>query len=283
MHVNWGWEKCALHAAVAIVTLLLCVFSAQAQHHDGNARPAPHFSAPSARNSQPSFSANHAPGSHAPQATTPATAGYSGEHAIPAYSFGTQHTAPAQSHSAQAPGAAQPRPPAYGTAGAPRAPYQSPNTHGPTPNAPNTAPSSPLGSWFNQRSNLPVTEQERMLRAEPGFNHLPTGEQQRLLRQLHNVDQMNEQQRQRRLQRSALIERMSPQERMNLKHSNQVFNALPANRQSLIKHAFQDLRSVPTDQRQTVLNSAHYQSAFSPEERAILGDFLRVEPYEPPH
>ena len=35
------------------------------------------------------------------------------------------------------------------------------------------------------------------------------------------------------------------------------------------------------DQRQTVLNSSCYQGAFTPDERGILSDFLRVEPYEP--
>jgi hypothetical protein len=40
------------------------------------------------------------------------------------------------------------------------------------------------------------------------------------------------------------------------------------------------LRSVPPEQRQMVLNSARYQGVFSPEERGILSDFLRVEPYE---
>lgn len=148
---------------------------------------------------------------------------------------------------------------------------------------PNASPSGHLGNWLSQHSNLPAAEQERMLRADPSFNRLPTGEQQRLMRQLQNVDQMNEQQRLRRLERSELIERMSPLERMNLKHSNQVFNALPANRQTLMKRAFQDLRNVPPDQRPTVLNSGRYQSTFSPEERAILNDFLRVEPYVPQH
>jgi len=38
---------------------------------------------------------------------------------------------------------------------------------------------------------------------------------------------------------------------------------------------------VPLDQRETVLNSARYQNAFSPQERGILSDLLRVEPYEP--
>jgi hypothetical protein len=48
-----------------------------------------------------------------------------------------------------------------------------------------------------------------------------------------------------------------------------------------MKNAFRDLRSVPPEQRQTVLNSARYQGAFSPEERGILSDMLRVEPYQP--
>jgi hypothetical protein len=30
-----------------------------------------------------------------------------------------------------------------------------------------------------------------------------------------------------------------------------------------------------------VLNSNRYRNAFSPEERGILNDMLRVEPYEP--
>jgi hypothetical protein len=46
--------------------------------------------------------------------------------------------------------------------------------------------------------------------------------------------------------------------------------------------AFRDLSAVPPDQREMVLNSARYQNAFSPEERGILSNMLRVEPYEAP-
>jgi hypothetical protein len=122
-----------------------------------------------------------------------------------------------------------------------------------------------------------------MLRSDPNFNHLPPSEQQRLVEQLRQVGQMNEQQRQRRLARSEALERLSPQDRMSLYRSNQMFSALPSDRQALIKRAFQDLRSVPMEQRQTVLNSARYQGVFSPDERGVLRDFLRVEPYEPAH
>jgi hypothetical protein len=151
----------------------------------------------------------------------------------------------------------------------------------PAYNYPSASQPGHLGAWLNQHSNAPTQEKERMLRSEPSFSRLPSGEQQRLMQQLHQVDNLNDQQRQRRLARANALEHLSPQERMGLNRSNQSFSTLPANRQALMKHAFQDLRSVPLDQRQTVLNSSRYQGTFSPQERGILSDFLRVEPYEP--
>jgi len=56
---------------------------------------------------------------------------------------------------------------------------------------------------------------------------------------------------------------------------------LPPDRQALMRNAFRDLRAVPLDQRQTVLNSSRYQGVFTPDERGILGDVLRAEPYQP--
>ena len=59
------------------------------------------------------------------------------------------------------------------------------------------------------------------------------------------------------------------------------WTTLAPDRQGVMKSAFRDLRNVPPDQRQTVLNSARYQNAFSPEERGILSNMLSVEPYQP--
>jgi hypothetical protein len=120
-----------------------------------------------------------------------------------------------------------------------------------------------------------------MLRADPSFNRLPQGDQQRLLQQLHQVNQMPEDQRARRLERNEMLERLSPQDRMQANQAMHTWAALPSERQTMMKRAFQDLRAVPLDQRETVLNSARYQNAFSPQERGILSDLLRVEPYEP--
>jgi len=146
-------------------------------------------------------------------------------------------------------------------------------------------PASPpghLGSWLNQHRNLPFQGQEQLLRSDPSFRRLPPSDQQRLMRQLHQVDQMPPQQRARRLARAEAIERMSPQDRMKLYDSSRELAGLPADRKALVKRAFQDLRGVPVDQRQTVLNSERYQSVFTPEERGILTNLLRAEPYLPP-
>lgn len=147
---------------------------------------------------------------------------------------------------------------------------------------PGLSPPGHLGSWLNQHRNMPLQGQEQLLRNDPSFRQLPPSDQQRLMRQLQQVNRMPEQQRERRLARAEMIERMSPQERMQLYQSSRELRALPADRQALVKRAFQDLRSVPLDQRQTVLDSERYQGMFSPQERNILGNLLRAEPYEPP-
>jgi hypothetical protein len=149
--------------------------------------------------------------------------------------------------------------------------------YGPPPQT----PSSPLGSWLNQHRNLPVQEQERTLRGDPSFRRLSPGDQHRVVEQLHEVNQLTEQQRQRRLGRAEMIERLSPQERTQINYSARRWATLPADRQAMMKRAFQDLRRVPLDQRQTVLNSSRYQGTFTPEERGILFDLLRIEPYQP--
>jgi len=120
------------------------------------------------------------------------------------------------------------------------------------------------------------------LRGDSSFRRLSPAMQQRLVQQLHQVNQLTPEQQQRRLARNEILEHLSPQERMQVERSQGRWPTLPADRQVLMKSAFRDLREVPPDQRQTVLNSSRYQGVFSPEERGILADFLRVEPYQGP-
>jgi hypothetical protein len=146
---------------------------------------------------------------------------------------------------------------------------------------PSEFPQGHLGDWLNQHRNLPVQDQERMLRGDPGFRRLPAADQQRVVQQLHQVDGLTEAQRQRRLARATIIEQLSPEERMRINISARRWAELPVDRQAQMKTAFRDLREAPIDQRQIELNSARYRSLFTPEERGILSDMLRVEPYQP--
>jgi len=147
---------------------------------------------------------------------------------------------------------------------------------------PNSQAAGHLPQWFAQHHNLPMDQQEHLLRQEPGFNRLSPGEQQRAIQQLHQLNQMPDTLRQRTLARAEAIERLTPAERMQVNQSSRQFSAMPADRQAMVRRAFQDLRGVPIDQRQTILNSARYSATFSPQERNVLSNLLRVEPYEPP-
>ncbi|WP_263359471.1 DUF3106 domain-containing protein [Acidicapsa ligni] len=139
-----------------------------------------------------------------------------------------------------------------------------------------------LPEWMAQHQNMPVGQQEQLLRQEPGFNRLNPGDQQRLVQQLHRMNQLPEAQRQRRLARAEALERLSPAQQMQVKQAVRRMQTLAPDRQLMVHGAFRDLRGVPPEQRETVLNSARYTSTFSPEERGILSNMLRIEPYEAP-
>ncbi len=156
--------------------------------------------------------------------------------------------------------------PTYRGAGQPGAEYHFPPGH--------------LGSWLNQHRNMPLASQEKLLQSAPSFQRLPKPAQQRLMQQLRQVDQMPPQQRERRLARAEMIEHLSPQDRAALGQSMHQLSALPPDRKAMLRSAFRDLRGVPLDQRQTVIDSKQYQRQFSPEERNILTNLLKAEPYE---
>lgn len=139
-----------------------------------------------------------------------------------------------------------------------------------------------LPQWMAQHQNMPVGQQERLLRQEPGFNRLSPADQQHQVQQLYRLNQMPPAQRERRLERAENFEHLSPSEQMQVRQSSNRLTALPPDRQVMVRRAFRDLRGVPIDQRETMLNSARYNATFSPQERGILSNLLRVEPYDGP-
>jgi hypothetical protein len=160
------------------------------------------------------------------------------------------------------------------------------NTYGRQP-SPGTAkqtyaPPGHLGAWLNTHRNVPVPQQQQMLRSDPSFRQLPQGEQQRVMNQLNQVNRLPDAQRERRLARAENLERLSPDDRARVAQSARRWTTMPQDRQAMMRNAFRDLKAVPPDQRSIVLNSSRYQGQFSPEERGILSDMLQVEPYAPP-
>ena len=102
-----------------------------------------------------------------------------------------------------------------------------------------------LGDWLNQHRNLPVQEQERMLRTDPSFRRLPPPNSSAWCSSCIRSIRLTEEQRQRRLARAEIIEHLSPQERMRINLSARRWAELPADRQALMKSAFRDLRRLP--------------------------------------
>ena len=144
------------------------------------------------------------------------------------------------------------------------------------------APPGHLGAWLNTHRNVPVPQQQQMLKSDPSFRRLPQGEQQRVINQLGRVNRMPDAPRERTLARAENLERLSPEDRAQVAASARRWTNLPPERQTMMRNAFRDLKAVPPDQRSIVLNSSRYQGQFSPEERGILSNMLRVEPYAPP-
>lgn len=266
---------------------VVCVCGGFAQHGQPAPRsaPAPHAAAPQSR-PQPAFRQPPQTQNRGQFRQPPETRGGTPQYRMPQQSQGRplENSAPRPNNVPRV----QPAFPSNGgqtgypgsTTG--RQEFTGTPQQGPGKNA-SAVPQGHLEDWLNQHRNVPMQDQEKMLRNDPSFKRLPQGDQQRLTQQLRRMDQMPERQRDRRLARNEMLERLSPNDRQSIARSGRQWSSLPPDRQATMRRAFNDLRGVPLDQRQTVLNSARYQGAFSPEERGILSDFLRVEPYEPAH
>lgn len=138
-----------------------------------------------------------------------------------------------------------------------------------------------LPDWLDQHRNLPIAQQELLLRRDPTFSQLAPQTQSRLLEQLHHVDALAPARRERYLARNEALERLTPTERAAFNQSMQQMTALPPDRRALVQQAFRQLRTFPMAQREARLNSEHYTTIFSPEERGMLLNLLGVEPYLP--
>ena len=137
-----------------------------------------------------------------------------------------------------------------------------------------------LPEWLAQHQNMSFTEQENLLRREPGFSRLGPEQQQRVLDRLRSLDARPPAERQRMVARNEAFERLSPEGKQNVRGAAQALNQMPGDRQRMMRRAFNDLRHIPPGQREAILNSARFSHTFSPQERHVLGSLLSIEPYQ---
>jgi hypothetical protein len=138
-----------------------------------------------------------------------------------------------------------------------------------------------LPEWLARHQNLPVAQQEMLLRRNAEFRQMAPQAQQRVMDQLHRIDQMSAAQRERYLARNEAIERLSPEERADFQASLQAVNRLTPDRRAAVAVAFRSLRRYPEKERVKLLAAAPYSSSLTVQERTMLGSLLKVEPYLP--
>jgi phage-related protein len=152
---------------------------------------------------------------------------------------------------------------------------------GPRPGAGSAAQRQHLPQWFRDHENMSLQEQQRALRAEPGFDRLPAAEQQRLYQRLQQLDAMPPERRARTLARMEALERMSPEQRQRVRSAMQQVTAMPPDRQRMMRKAFRDLSELPPAERNAMLKSSALRQQFSDQERQTLGILLTMQPYQP--
>ena len=138
-----------------------------------------------------------------------------------------------------------------------------------------------LPEWLASHQNLPIEQEQMLLRSTPAFRQLPAASQQRLLDQLARIHAMSPARRERYLERNEAIERLNPQQREAFQQSVHALSQLPQAHVAAVSQAFRALRRLPPDQRLSQLNAAPYATGLSDQERQILSNLLMVEPYQP--
>lgn len=170
--------------------------------------------------------------------------------------------------------------PPVARAQAPSRPAPSPGPHN---QAPARQPERHVGDWLRQHKDLPPGEQERALQNDPHFRSLPPAQQRELRQKLRYFASLPPAEQQHVLQ---LLDRMQerkkkfgdlppPLQQRALWVHNQMLQ-LPPDRRLMVKNEIHDLRAMPPEQRQQRIDSDRDKGMFSPHERDILREVIRL-------
>ncbi len=150
----------------------------------------------------------------------------------------------------------------------------------PAPRAKPNGPAQRIGEWLSSHSNLPLDQQERALENDPKFRKLAPDQQNALRERLRKFNNLTPEQRGLALKRMDFWASLTKDQRQQLRDANQKLQALPEDRRVAVHRALRHLRQMNPQQRQQVMGSDRFKTAFSDEEQGILKQLASINPPE---
>lgn len=132
------------------------------------------------------------------------------------------------------------------------------------------------GDWLRQYRDVPASQQEQALQADPGFRVLSPERQQQLRERLQQFRSLPPEQQQRMLSRMETWEHLTPEQKSQGRQMFQLLQQLPPERRQMVQRAVQSLRQMSPEQRQQALESDQFKNGFSQPERDILNGVTKL-------
>ncbi len=132
------------------------------------------------------------------------------------------------------------------------------------------------GNWLRRYKDLPPAQQRRALENDSQFRKLPPERQARLQNRLQHFSNLPPQQQEHVLNRMETWEHLTPDQKQHARQLFQQFRQLPPDRRQAVNRAIRGMRDLTPEQRDRLIDSDEYRSAFSPQERRLLGGASRL-------
>lgn len=166
------------------------------------------------------------------------------------------------------------------------------NSHAAQPKPQTPAPHAPIsgphetqrghaGDWLRRYKDVPPDEQEQTLQNDPAFRRLPVARQEMLLRRLQHFSSLSPEEQLRMLNRMETWEHLTREQKQEARQIFRQIRQLPPDRRDRVRKAIDELRAMPPDQREAEINSDHFKSTFSDQERDVMREVTRL-PLAPP-
>lgn len=157
------------------------------------------------------------------------------------------------------------------------APAQQPHKQQPAPASKvQEGQRSKPGEWLRKYKDVPPAEQEKALESDPNFKNLPKERQEQLRQRLRQFDNLPPAGKARIINHMQAFEQLTPEQRQQARELQQRFRDLPTERRQQVRAELRSLRAMSPDQRQEELNSDHYRTTFTDNERDVMQKILQL-------